>query len=239
MGEDLRLEGVSVDFAGEPGSGKQKRRVLDIPEFSLEAGDMAVLGGPSGTGKTTFLRLVSGILLPDKGSVRWNGLDIGSLPAAGRDAWRGRHIGWIYQDFCLFDSLNALDNVLLPWTFTHFRVPGKLRARAEELLGLLGVRPRADVRRLSRGEKQRVAAARAVLRRPGILLADEPTGSLDRESAGMVMDLLLDLARELRATFLCVTHDPAIAGRFSLRLYLDDGHLSVSGGKGAEKGAGI
>lgn len=129
--------------------------------------------------------------------------------------------------------------MLLPWTFTHFRVPGKLRARAEELLGLLGVRPRADVRRLSRGEKQRVAAARAVLRRPGILLADEPTGSLDRESAGMVMDLLLDLARELRATFLCVTHDPAIAGRFSLRLYLDDGHLSVSGGKGAEKGAGI
>ena len=107
MGEDLRLEGVSVDFAGEPGSGKQKRRVLDIPEFSLEAGDMAVLEGPSGTGKTTSLRLVSGILLPDKGSVRWNGLDIGSLPAAGRDAWRGRHIGWIYQDFCLFDSLNA------------------------------------------------------------------------------------------------------------------------------------
>lgn len=140
MGEDLRLEGVSV-VRREPGSGKQKRRVLDIPEFSLEAGDMAVLEGPSGTGKTTFLRLVSGILLPDKGSVRWNGLDIGSLPAAGRDAWRGRHIGWIYQDFCLFDSLNALDNVLLPWTFTHFRVPGKLRARAEELLGLLGRAP--------------------------------------------------------------------------------------------------
>ena len=224
MGEDLRLEGVSVDFAGEPGSGKQKRRVLDIPEFSLEAGDMAVLEGPSGTGKT-FSSLTFCLFR--------------SISAAGRDAWRGRHIGWIYQDFCLFDSLNALDNVLLPWTFTHFRVPGKLRARAEELLGLLGVRPRADVRRLSRGEKQRVAAARAVLRRPGILLADEPTGSLDRESAGMVMDLLLDLARELRATFLCVTHDPAIAGRFSLRLYLDDGHLSVSGGKGAEKGAGI
>ena len=78
-----------------------------------------------------------------------------------------------------------------------------------------------------------------MLRRPGILLADEPTGSLDRESAGMVMDLLLDLARELRTTFLCVTHDSAIAGRFSLRLYLDDGYLSVSGGKGAEKGDGI
>lgn len=102
MGEDLRLEGVSVDFAGEPGSGKQKRRVLDIPEFSLEAGDMAVLEGPSGTGKTTFLRLVSGILLPDKGSVRWNGLDIGSLPAAGRDAWRGRHIGWDLSGFLPF-----------------------------------------------------------------------------------------------------------------------------------------
>ncbi len=239
MGEELRLECVSVDFAGEPGRGKQKRRVLDIPEFSLKAGDMAVLEGPSGTGKTTFLRLVSGILMPDKGTVRWNGLDIGSLSAAGRDTWRGRHIGWIYQDFCLFDSLDALDNVLLPWTFTHFRVPGGLRARAEELLGVLGVRPQADVRRLSRGEKQRVAAARAVLRRPGILLADEPTGSLDRESAGVVMELLLELARELSATFICVTHDPAIAERFLLRLYLDDGHLSVSGGKGAEKGADI
>lgn len=239
MGEKLRLECISVDFAGETGSGKQKRRVLDIPEFSLEAGDMAVLEGPSGTGKTTFLRLISGILLPDKGSVRWDGLDIGSLPAAGRDAWRGSHIGWIYQNFCLFDSLNALDNVLLPWTFTHFRVPAGLRARAAELLDVLGVRPRADVRRLSRGEKQRVAAARAVLRRPGILLADEPTGSLDRESAGVVMDLLLDLASELRATFLCVTHDPSIAGRVSLRLYLDDGHLSVNGGKRTEKGAGI
>ena len=95
MGEDLRLEGVSVDFAGEPGSGKQKRRVLDIPEFSLEAGDMAVLEGPSGTGKTTFLRLVSGILLPDKGSVRWNGLDIGSRPPEGTPGAADTSAGFI------------------------------------------------------------------------------------------------------------------------------------------------
>lgn len=229
MGEALRLEGIKVDFAEASEKGTLERPVLDIPAFSLQAGDTAVLEGPSGTGKTTFLRLVSGLLLPDAGHVSWDGRDLGKLSAAGRDAWRGGHIGWVYQDFHLFDSLNAVDNVLLPWSFTHFSTPRDLRVRAEGLLGKLGIRPAADVRRLSRGEKQRVAVARAVLRRPGILLADEPTGSLDRKSARTVMELLMGLVRELKATFLCVTHDHELAGTFPLRLYLEDGHLNVSG----------
>ncbi len=231
---ELRIHGLRFAW---PNGGDAERGpaagdgqpILDIDELTLESGAHLCLRGASGSGKTTFLNILSGIMLPRQGKVMWDDLEPAGLPEAERDRWRGRHVGFVFQDFRLFDPLSALDNVLLPATFHAFSIPGEVRGRARELLDGMGIAKDRRAGRLSRGEKQRVAIARAVLLRPEILLADEPTASLDRDSAALVTDLLRHLAHELGSTLIIVSHDRTVLERMPRVLTLERGRLAPQG----------
>lgn len=225
MENDLHLRNVRYSVQ----DGESTRRVLDIPELFLPGGTLAGIYGDSGSGKTSLLNLLCGLVLPDvcQGcELRWGKDDLITMPEGRRDAWRGSHVGMIFQDFQLFPHLSVLENVLLPATFRHFSIPAELQIRARDLLRRLGIR-RTDVPTgvFSRGEQQRVAMARAVLFRPSVLLADEPTASLDRSNAQLVTDELVDLARSEGCTLLVVTHEQVLHGRMDRRFRLERGRL--------------
>lgn len=200
--------------------------VLAVPSLSLPGGSATAIEGASGAGKSSLLHALAGIECPARGSVRWGGNELWALAAPARDRWRRERLGLVFQDMHLLDGLSALDNVLLPLLFDHVRPPAPLRDRAAALLDRLGVEApgrRASV--MSRGERQRVALARALLRNPSVLLADEPTASLDAPSAARVGELLLQAAAEAGATLLVATHDPALLARLPGRLRLHAGRL--------------
>jgi putative ABC transport system ATP-binding protein len=183
--------------------------VLD--DFVVPPGTTVALTGPSGSGKTTLAYLLSGIELVREGSVRWGTTDLATLPEAARDAWRRQHAGFVFQDFHLIPGLSILGNVLVTCWFDHWRADPVMTERAGELLDRFGVPSSGwQVQKLSRGEQQRVAISRALLRSPAILIADEPTASLDAKSGGAVIEILLDQARQTAATLLVVTHDPEL-----------------------------
>ena len=215
----LAVEGLVIAF---PGVGP----VLDVPRLALAAGEAVAVEGPSGAGKSSLLHALAGIERPEAGSVRWGAAALWAMPARARDRWRRERLGLVFQDMHLLDGLSALDNVLLPLLFDHARAPRVLRDRAGALLAALGVAgPRRRAAVMSRGERQRVALARALLRRPVVLLADEPTASLDAASGTMVGDLLLRTAAEAGATLVVATHDPALLARLPRRLRLRGGRL--------------
>ncbi len=225
MENDLHLR--NIRYSVQDGAGV--RRVLDIPELFLPGGTLAGIYGDSGSGKTSLLNLLCGLVLPDPCQgceLRWGDDDLTTMPEGRRDAWRGRHVGMIFQDFQLFPQLSAMENVLLPATFRNFSITEDVRDRARDLLKRLGIR-RTDVSTgvFSRGEQQRVAMARAVLFRPSVLLADEPTASLDRSNAQLVTDELVDLARSEGCTLLVVTHEQVLHGRMDRRYRLERGRL--------------
>lgn len=206
--------------------GAAPRRLLEIPALDLPAGASLGIAGPSGAGKTTLLHALTGIALPLAGRIAWGGTDLTALSPAGRDAWRRRHVGMVFQEFHLIDGLDALGNVLLPVRFTRWAPTAEEVATAEALLHRLGLpaghRP---VAALSRGERQRVALARALLGRPAVLVADEPTASLDDAAAATVATLLLDLAAEAGATLLVASHDPRLLDRLERRGRIEGGAL--------------
>jgi putative ABC transport system ATP-binding protein len=195
---------------------------LDIPEASFEA-----LMGPSGSGKTTLLNLIAGIDQPTAGTVRVAGEDIGRLTEGARAAWRSRNIGFIFQFYNLMPVLTAAENVELPFLLTKLsRV--ERRRRVELSLKLVGLQDRMDhtPRQLSGGQQQRVAIARALVADPQIIVADEPTGDLDRKSAEDVLGLLTTLNETLGKTIVMVTHDPHAAERAKIQRRLDKGQLT-------------
>ena len=200
--------------------------VVAIEDFAVAPGSVVALTGPSGSGKTTLAYLLSGIEPVQDGSVCWGTTDLARLPEAARDTWRREHAGLVFQDFHLLPGLSILGNVLVTCWFDHWRADPALTTRAGELLDRVGVAP--DGRRLqdlSRGEQQRVAIARALLRSPVVLIADEPTASLDAKNGALVIEILLDEARNAAATLLVVTHDPELIAAADIIYRLDHGQL--------------
>jgi putative ABC transport system ATP-binding protein len=181
---------------------------LRVPELEVKAGETLGLGGPSGTGKTTLLRLLCGILSPDKGTLRLDNVDVLSLPPSARRATRLTQCGLVFQDFALLDYLTVEQNVLLP-----LRLTGRLsaehtdqaRAMVDELD--IGKHWRKLTSELSQGERQRVAVARALVHKPRVVLADEPTSSLDAKRKVLALELLTHYAKEANASLVMVTHD--------------------------------
>lgn len=202
---------------------------LKVGELYIPAGARIGVAGPSGAGKSTLLDLLAGLLLPSTGSVIWDETALSTLSDAHRAAWRRRSVGQVFQDFLLIPELSILSNVLLPFRFHQFLTPMRDRQRALELIQLLGLKDagrRAGV--LSRGEQQRVALARALIMGPSILLADEPTASLDQDSAALVSDLLFDVSKRQNATLIIASHDSAILSRMGRVYHIDAGRLQVA-----------
>ena len=191
-------------------------KVVDVAEFRLGAGEQLALRGESGSGKTTFLNLVAGILAADSGAVMIDGVEMTALPEAGRDRLRAEKLGYIFQTFNLLQGFTVLENVLLGMSFGP---RGADRAHAREMLGRVGLGHRLNhyPRQLSTGQQQRVAVARALVNHPRLVLADEPTGNLDRRNAQDALALIREVCREQGAALLLVSHDEDVLGRFELR----------------------
>lgn len=203
-------------------SGGRSFTVLDVPRFEPEAGKITAIRGASGSGKSTLLYVLAGLLPPQRGTVRFGGADIYALTEGRRDAWRRRRVGFIFQDFHLVPELSPLANVTLPGTFG--RTPG-IKARGQALLAQLGVpAARGTVEKLSRGERQRVAIARALLFDAPVILADEPTASLDAGAAADLIGILKGLAAEGR-TVVVASHDRDVVAAANSVLGLDHGRL--------------
>ncbi len=190
---------------------------------------MAILGR-SGSGKSTLLNLISGIDRPDRGSIEVDGREITQLAEPARTLFRREHIGFVYQFFNLIPTLDVEENVRLVLELNGVRGP-EARRRSAAMLEQVGLadRSRSAVDKLSGGEQQRVAIARALVHEPSLLLADEPTGNLDDETARQVMPVLLSLARSRGAALLIVTHDTGLARSADRLLELRDGRLQASG----------
>ncbi len=183
--------------------------------FSAPAGVQMALWGPSGCGKSTLLNLISGLLRPDSGRIEVEGADITELSEGRLDRFRGERFGFIFQTFNLLMPFSALHNVMLGMRFSDTRPSAEWRPRATELLDRVGLKHRLHSKpaTMSVGERQRVAIARALANKQRIVVADEPTGSLDPKTSTVVMDLLLELCREEGVTLLLVTHEQSIAAQ--------------------------
>ena len=204
---------------GPPADGEW---TVDIPRLDVGRGEQALLTGGSGTGKSTLLQLIAGLLDPVEGRVVVDGQDIHTLHGARRDLFRGRRIGMIFQTFNLLHGFSAIENVMAALMFSE--IPRREhRARAAGMLGHLGIeRHAAAADSLSVGQQQRVAVARALACDPVLVLADEPTASLDPENSANAMGLIQEACRAKGAALLCVSHDPGMAARFERRERLDE-----------------
>ena len=198
--------------------------ILDHVTFRIEAGQSAAIVGASGSGKSTLLGLLGGLDRPSEGSVSIFGEQLTQLDEEQRAAWRARSLGFVFQSFQLLPQMNALENVMLPLELAGRRDAEPLARLLLERVGL-GHRTGHYPRTLSGGEQQRVALARAFAPRPALLLADEPTGSLDAVTGERIIKLMFELNREAGSTLILVTHDEVLAGRCALRLRLHAGKL--------------
>ena len=216
----LALSGLDVRFSG------LDRPALAIEALAISPGEQVAIGGPSGSGKTTLVNILTGLERAATGRVGWGDTDIAPLSETDRDRWRARNVGLIMQEFHLFPGLSALDNVLLPQRLSHWRLPEGMSAEAGRLLARVGIiSPHQDVATLSRGQMQRVAVARALVGRPGLIVADEPTASLDEDAGAVVAELLTELAAECGATLLVATHDRRLTDRLPRHIRLENGRL--------------
>jgi putative ABC transport system ATP-binding protein len=206
--------------------GESERAVFRDADLAVAPGEIAVLVGRSGSGKSTLLNLISGIDLPTAGAVLLDGVDIAALSEHERTLLRRRRIGFVFQSFNLIPLLTVEENVVLPLELNG-RADAAGRARARDLLGRVGLADRAASYpdRLSGGEQQRLALVRALAHDPPLVLADEPTGNLDAETAAQVVDLLDALAREERKTVVMVTHSRELVGVADRVFTVDRGHL--------------
>jgi len=216
----LSVRGLEVSAA-------DGRRLLGIETLEVPAGSSLGIRGPSGAGKTTLIHAIAGLLGTARGEVRWGDTDLLALPEGRRDAFRLGHLGLIFQDFLLFEELSALENAAVSAAYVPRARRAPLRARAARLLEDLGIGAgHARVDRFSGGERQRVAVARALAPDPAVILADEPTASLDRANADRLVDDLVALSREGGRTLVAISHDPAVTGAMDRTVEIVDGRLA-------------
>ncbi len=220
----LAIENLGFRYPG------QREDLLGITGLTLDAGEQILLAGRSGMGKSTLLHLILGLLEPDRGTVLVAGENIHALRGPRRDHFRGTHIGMIFQTFHLLHGFTAIENVMTAMAFSD--IPkAEHHTRAAALLDRLAITtPDAMPERMSVGQQQRVAVARALACDPVLVLADEPTASLDPENAGGAMDLIQNACRERNAALLCVSHAPSLVDRFDRHESLADLNNAASGG---------
>ena len=190
---------------------------LGIDKLSVKRGSSVAIIGPSGTGKTTLLNLISGVTIPHAGKITTNDIEVSLLDDAARRDFRIRNIGFIFQEFELIEYLNVLDNILLPYRISNaLQLTSEVRNRAAELAEQVGISDKLGryVHRLSQGERQRVAICRALLPNPPLILADEPTGNLDPENTDRVLDIVFDYVQSNGSTLVSVTHERHLLDRF-------------------------
>jgi putative ABC transport system ATP-binding protein len=220
----IRARSVTKQYA----RGGEVVKVLEDLDLDVPRGSFEALMGPSGSGKTTLLNLIAGLDVPSSGTIEIDGQRIERMSEAALAGWRSNHVGFIFQSYNLLPVLSAVENVELPLLLTP--VPAhERRRRAETALRVVGLADRMNhlPRQLSGGQEQRVAIARAIVIDPILLVADEPTGDLDRKSADEILALMEKLNREMGKTILMVTHDPVAAARATVTHHLDKGRFSA------------
>ncbi len=220
----IELRGVGKTYW----RGEERLDVLQGLDLVIAKGAFEALMGPSGSGKSTLLNLIAGLDRPTAGTVKVAGEDVGGMSEGARAKWRAANIGFVFQTYNLLPVLTALENVELPLLLTSLSSPER-RTRAQTALKVVGLEDRVGhyPRQLSGGQEQRVTIARAIVTDPKIIVADEPTGDLDRENADEILNLLDKLNREFEKTIIMVTHDPAAADRAKRIRHLDKGTLKA------------
>lgn len=224
MKEDviLRTERLHFSYRGEAGVIPIIRGI----DLQIHRGEMTALCGPSGSGKSTLLYLLSGLLKNDSGQVHFDGHHLNTLSSSELSILRNQHIGFVFQQFHLLPKLNVLENILLPATYAHHLPQKDMKARARELAGKVGLQDRLDhlPSQLSGGQQQRVSIARALLMKPSLILADEPTGNLDSQTSGEILEIFRELIRE-GTTVVLITHDQEVAKKCDREIFFRDGKI--------------
>jgi len=217
------------DLVKDFGTDELRTRVLKGMSFELAKGEFVALQGPSGSGKSTLLTILGTLLAPTSGALEMLGQNLVHLDERRLTEFRNRHIGFVFQFHHLLPDFTAVENVLFPAAASAGVETAEARTRARELLNRVGLSDRQEFRtpKLSGGQKQRVAIARALMNHPALVLADEPTGNLDRETADQVLGLLRDMNRTEKTTFLISTHDPHVAAFCDRRITVIDGRFAT------------
>jgi putative ABC transport system ATP-binding protein len=234
MSVAIAIRGLAAEYR----RGDRRVEVFHDLELDVAAGEFVVLLGPSGSGKTTLLHLIGGLLAPSGGSLEIDGVDLAALSSRRRAEWRRDHVGLVFQQPNLVPTLSAAENVELP-LFLFTLDAAQRRERVDRALAAVGLADRGEhlPAELSGGQEQRVALARAIVHEPPLLLADEPTGNLDAESATTVLDLLAAAHLEHGTTIVMVTHDERAAAYGSRRIRFDKGRVEAAHGSSLEPGS--
>ena len=226
--------GLALDISDLEVRATSRRLLLSIPSLSIAAGSCVAVRGPSGAGKSTFLFACAGLAENASGAVRWGGENLLDRSSEARAAFRRAAIGMVFQDFLLFEELSALANASLAGAYDTANRQAEIPRRAGAALDRLGIRHGArTVESFSGGERQRVAIARALAADPAVLLADEPTASLDRNTADALIADLVALVREEGKTLIAVSHDPAVHERMDRVIEIVDGRIASDGSRRA------